>query len=159
MPKWIKASERLPPVNTEVIIRDDGFVYSDKAKAWHKDVTHYEWLDESDQPAPPIPSREEAQIYVDSMPFLDKKLRESNKDWFMAGYDWTVSQIGQPGDGWISVEERLPEYNEDEGCTPCIINCGYGVMEARYGSYKFYKDFDSVLGVTHWMPLPSPHKQ
>lgn len=45
---WVKASNELPPVNVKVVIRDsDGTIYQDQAKSWDKDVTNYEWLDES----------------------------------------------------------------------------------------------------------------
>ncbi len=51
MPKWIKASEQLPPINVKVVIKDpDGTVYQDSSRGWDKNVTNYVWLDES----PPV---------------------------------------------------------------------------------------------------------
>lgn len=50
--KWIKASEKLPPVKKLVIIRDNnGTVYEDSAKEWDKSVTDYKWLDETESPS------------------------------------------------------------------------------------------------------------
>jgi hypothetical protein len=49
--RWIKASERLPPVGVKVIIREDGKAYQDIAlTGWDSRCTSYEWLDESEQP-------------------------------------------------------------------------------------------------------------
>lgn len=47
--KWIKASDELPPAGKPVVIRDeDGYTYSDMAIAWDKDITNYQWLDETE---------------------------------------------------------------------------------------------------------------
>ncbi len=66
-------------------------------------------------------------------------------------------------DGWIDVEERLPE-KLALGQYETILICHYG--NVRVGSW-FANDFYNhslngsghLEGVTHWQPLPSPPKQ
>lgn len=75
---------------------------------------------------------------------------------------------------WISVKDRLPEYDEEVGCEELLF---YVPEEGIfYGTYKykceFYDDekinmfwadnhdYDGgdapIDNVTHWMPLPQP---
>jgi hypothetical protein len=63
-------------------------------------------------------------------------------------------------DGWISVDDRLPDEDQD------VLVCrkvGVGVMVMGYRQYKGlwypygYPHPDPA--VTHWMSLPTPPKQ
>ena len=68
---------------------------------------------------------------------------------------------------WISVEEKLPDYN-DHSYHPIAHNCFCRDIHHNYGFAIFYTpptdrsdpwittddDLDTVL-ITHWMPLPS----
>lgn len=63
--------------------------------------------------------------------------------------------------GWISVEERLP----DKSCR-CIVTNGENVnfdfyesdLAVMYGDpiKGFERWHPSLGGITHWMPLPAP---
>ena len=79
-----------------------------------------------------------------------------------------------PPNEWVSVDERLPEYNPSEGAKSYWIAkkdcCGNWQMKlAQFCDYGYamtvdaetevtwrYWDFTKIVGVTHWMPLPAP---
>lgn len=64
-------------------------------------------------------------------------------------------------DGWVSVDERLPEAKKRESCADCLIfedttYCGYFWVKTQ----TFTNDCDEIMRrVTHWQPLPSPPKE
>lgn len=46
--KWTKASEKLPPINEKVIIKDGEQIYTDSTNlGWDRQITDYEWLEEA----------------------------------------------------------------------------------------------------------------
>ena len=57
-----------------------------------------------------------------------------------------IAAWNRRADGWIPVEERLPE----EGEIVIVSNGGFINMVLNV--------FDAVEGATHWMPMPSPPK-
>lgn len=75
---------------------------------------------------------------------------------------------------WVSVEERLPEYNPGTGAKSYWVakkdNAGNWQMKiAQYCDYGYAMtmdaetevtwrdwDFTKIANVTHWMPLPAP---
>lgn len=74
-----------------------------------------------------------------------------------------------PPNGWVSVEERLPELPEKDWCSKMVISCdknGHvapmiweraqvrGKMIERW-KYHWDRIYDGA-GITHWMPLPAP---
>ena len=79
-----------------------------------------------------------------------------------------------PPNEWVSVEERLPEYNPGTGAKSYWVakkdNAGNWQMKiAQYCDYGYAMnvdaktevtwrdwDFTKIVNVTHWMPLPSP---
>ena len=79
-----------------------------------------------------------------------------------------------PPNEWISVEERLPEYNPGTGAKSYWVakkdNAGNWQMKiAQYCDYGYAMtmdaetevtwrdwDFTKIANVTHWMPLPAP---
>ena len=79
-----------------------------------------------------------------------------------------------PPNEWISVEERLPEYNPGTGAKSYWVakkdNAGNWQMKiAQYCDYGYAMtmdaetevtwrdwDFTKIVNVTHWMPLPAP---
>ena len=79
-----------------------------------------------------------------------------------------------PPNEWISVEERLPEYNPGTGAKSYWVakkdNAGNWQMKiAQYCDYGYVMtvdaetevtwrdwDFTKIVNVTHWMPLPAP---
>ena len=81
-------------------------------------------------------------------------------------FDWET--------GWVSVEERLPEYNPGTGAKSYWVakkdNAGNWQMKiAQYCDYGYAMtmdaetevtwrdwDFTKIANVTHWMPLPAP---
>lgn len=74
--------------------------------------------------------------------------REINKNpAFIAGCEWMLNHQ------WISVEEALPEEYEDK----FVLYCGEYPATASYDSEskQWYWGSHIILGVTHWMPIPS----
>ena len=79
-----------------------------------------------------------------------------------------------PPNEWVSVEERLPEYNPGTGAKSYWVakkdNAGNWQMKiAQYCDYGYAMtmdaetevtwrdwDFTKIANVTHWMPLPEP---
>ena len=79
-----------------------------------------------------------------------------------------------PPNEWVSVEERLPEYNPGTGAKSYWVakkdNAGNWQMKiAQYCDYGYAMtvdaeteitwrdwDFTKIVSVTHWMPLPLP---
>ena len=79
MPKWIKASERLPIKPMDYSTRNESgkkshfiFTGTEISKITFRDQV-YEWLDESDQPAPVFIGKD---FVVRLRALLDKKMRE-----------------------------------------------------------------------------------
>ena len=84
-----------------------------------------------------------------------------------------VSTLTPPNE-WVSVEERLPEYNPGTGAKSYWVakkdNAGNWQMKiAQYCDYGYAMtmdaetevtwrdwDFTKIANVTHWMPLPAP---
>ena len=80
-----------------------------------------------------------------------------------------------PPNEWVSVEERLPEYNPGTGAKSYWVakkdNAGNWQMKiAQYCDYGYAMtvdaetevtwrdwDFTKIVNVTNWMPLPAPH--
>ena len=73
--------------------------------------------------------------------------------------------------GWISVQDRLPEEDENYIVTACDEGCSAGegiwystvVVVAEYykGSWTWYdggREYSLEGIVTHWMPMPQPPK-
>ena len=79
-----------------------------------------------------------------------------------------------PPNEWVSVDERLPEYNPGTGAKSYWVakkdNAGNWQMKiAQYCDYGYAMtmdaetevtwrdwDFTKIVNVTHWMPLPEP---
>lgn len=79
-----------------------------------------------------------------------------------------------PPNEWVSVEDRLPEYNPGTGAKSYWVakkdNAGNWQMKiAQYCDYGYAMtmdaetevtwrdwDFTKIVGVTHWMLLPAP---
>lgn len=64
----------------------------------------------------------------------------------------------EPQSAWISVADRLPEFNID---VICFIRCENGTYVIDTSCYEYSrKDWiiDVVGKVTHWQPLPKPPK-
>ena len=97
--------------------------------------------------------------------------------------DWVQSAIATaptltPPNEWVSVEDRLPEYNPGTGAKSYWVakkdNAGNWQMKiAQYCDYGYAMtmdaetevtwrdwDFTKIVNVTHWMPLPErPEKE
>ena len=78
-------------------------------------------------------------------------------DAFIAGVKWADAHQPSP---WISVEERLPECNQEGKSEYCLIRrFDGGLYAARYLAYRdMWAETDSICdlidGITHWMPIP-----
>ena len=82
-----------------------------------------------------------------------------------------------PPNEWVSVDERLPEYNPGTGAKSYWVakkdNAGNWQMKiAQYCDYGYAMtmdaetevtwrdwDFTKIVNVTHWMSLPAPPKK
>ncbi len=62
--KWTKASEKHPPINAIVVVKDeDGTTYEDSTTTgWDKNITNYSWLEEIKQGIAPCKEVEEKCI-------------------------------------------------------------------------------------------------
>lgn len=90
-------------------------------------------------------------IYID-MTF--KSWEEAVEFWNSRNeYKKLKSEVNTVDNGWISVEERLPqEFDSVIVYDGASIFIGY--HEINYG---FYIDIvDEKIEITHWMPLPEP---
>ena len=85
----------------------------------------------------------------------------------------TMPTLTAPNE-WVSVEERLPEYNPGTGAKSYWVakkdSAGNWQMKiAQYCDYGYAMtvdaeteitwrdwDFTKIVNVTHWMPLPAP---
>ena len=100
--------------------------------------------------------RDDALHIIDSIPAADVVGQE---------------QESNPLNGWISVQDRLPEKDENYIVTACDEGCSAGegiwystvVVVAEYykGSWTWYdggSEYSLEGIVTHWMPMPEPPK-
>ena len=89
------------------------------------------------------------------------------------GCDYFTPTLTPPNE-WVSVEERLPEYNPGTGAKSYWVakkdNAGNWQMKiAQYCDYGYAMtvdaetevtwrdwDFTKIVNVTHWMSLPEP---
>lgn len=64
--------------------------------------------------------------------------------------------------GWISVEDRLPEVPDRHISVEVVmfdgyeVECGFYGNGERFWTHDGHGDFDQHPSVTHWMPLPAP---
>lgn len=71
------------------------------------------------------------------------------KEGFIAGAEWQAKQSP-----WISVEERLPETDDNVFYTNFLsgaLGVGFYINNNWYEAYTG----NVIYGVTHWMPIPS----
>lgn len=89
-----------------------------------------------------------------------EKYANEYQDAFIEGAKWMQDQ---EQDRWISVKDRLPEFD-----VHVIVYCKiYGRYLASYRridtdyNWGDWRDFNNnvCLPPTHWMPLPQPPKQ
>ena len=65
---------------------------------------------------------------------------------------------------WISVEDRLPEYSDDEFADAVLVTDGFVQHMAYFvgGEWRFAESGEIKepmwYRITHWMPLPEPPK-
>lgn len=99
--------------------------------------------------------KDDALHIIDSMPAADVVEQE---------------QESKPLNGWISVEDRLPDNKEHDWVLAQVVeDNGYmhipRVMEYRQlkndwfeETYGWLSEHNGLFTVTHWMPLPDPPK-
>ena len=72
---------------------------------------------------------------------------------FREGANFVLDQIG---DGWISVEERLPE---DKSIVLVWHKNTYGNFICTTSVYSIQYGFESCANISHWQPLPQKPRQ
>ena len=113
---------------------------------------------------------------------MRKALREQERLRGLKGLGWVEAAMDRlstltPPNEWVSVEERLPEYNPGTGAKSYWVakkdNAGNWQMKiAQYCDYGYAMtmdaetevtwrdwDFTKIVNVTHWMPLPKSPKE
>lgn len=69
-----------------------------------------------------------------------------------------MDDVPDNNDGWIPVEERLPE-DERMVLVTCQTKKGIRSTNRAYYDGKFWHGSGSMSGVTAWQPLPEPYKE
>lgn len=84
----------------------------------------------------------------------------SRRRWYQIGY----KDGKRMNDGWIPVEERLPEEPkenpvfDDKPLELYLVDMGGSYPLRAFWNGKEFTDGWSVLKVTAWMPLPEPYR-
>jgi hypothetical protein len=96
-----------------------------------------------------------ARAYFMTISFPNHQAKEDN---FKAGYKSVLSNL--PLDRWISVEERLPEHDNEVIVFERDSFIGDRVTTAFYhadeNKWRFFADSYACHPITHWQPLPAP---
>ncbi len=69
-----------------------------------------------------------------------------------------MDDVPDNNDGWIPVDERLPE-DERMVLVTCQTKKGIRSTNRAYYDGKFWHGSGSMSGVTAWQPLPEPYKE
>ena len=112
--------------------------------------------------------RDAANDWYETTGFTLDHLDGLAQEAFKAGADWQASRSRE--DGWISVQERLPEpHNNDKYTyTLAVLVCEEGTRDQYAatlwrcpdGTMKWEAQGETTeLTVTHWQPLPTPPKE
>ena len=114
---------------------------------------------------------------ADAKPFTEENVKDMIES--DATYEWMANNMNEfifewlksnapsvKADGWVSVEDGLPEDGEDVLCISKSINCPVlaNYNNSAFEVKKYPCPSDRVLiayweDVTHWQPLPNPPKQ
>ena len=93
----------------------------------------------------------EVMKLIDNAPTVAVNCKDC--DGYEAGYSAGLKDAERPQDGWVSVNERLPEaYGEY-----LITDVGGNVRKDIYNDY--FKKFNAEERVIAWRPLPEPYKK
>lgn len=72
----------------------------------------------------------------------------------------------QQEEGWISVEDGLPDFTDKGYAEEFLLGGAAGVFFGLYDGKDFHSAYlwaqghkNPLSGVTHWMPLPKPPQQ
>lgn len=135
---WIAASDRLPPLLTEVL-------------GWHKDDRVRSWFRHSGHP--------KGAPYWETWSPMD---RECDDCGVKEPSHW-MDMPDPPGRAWVSVGDRLPN-----DCDTVWAFDGTDVFMSEYwGEHACFRDCgssydyeglnsDPIFGITHWMDIAVP---
>ena len=91
----------------------------------------------------------------------DKHGECSRREWYQKGYE----DGKKSNDGWIPVEEALPEQSGEYLTTSALGACAVLNFSAKYGLFNAFDDSDkksaekyAIRKVVAWQPLPQPYK-
>ena len=140
-------------------------------EAWLYDNGLREYIDKVCKEKPPaIAYIDDRAICFDGHPETLLKKIQNFQPWYK------MPTLTPPNE-WVSVEERLPEYNPGTGAKSYWVakkdNAGNWQMKiAQYCDYGYAMtvdsetevtwrdwDFTKIVNVTHWMPLPERPKE
>lgn len=120
---------------------------------------------------------------IDGKPYYEIKYKKVGEDYYTVGYssyklDYVVNWLNEcfefcgeakvsvidgndtnvpSNDGWIPVEERLPE-DERMVLVTCQTKKGIRSTNRAYYDGTFWHGSGSMSSVTAWCPLPEPYK-
>ncbi|MCB6310321.1 DUF551 domain-containing protein [Mediterraneibacter glycyrrhizinilyticus] len=120
---------------------------------------------------------------IDGKPYYEIKYKKVGEDYYTVGYssytlDYVVNWLNEcfefcgeakvsigygkdtnvpSNEGWISVEERLPE-DERMVLVTCQTKKGIRSTNRAYYDGAFWHGSGSMSSVTAWQPLPDPYK-
>lgn len=91
---------------------------------------------------------------------VDTSIREAFEKGFRIG---VMKGDAGPTNGWISVEDRLPDKNGQYLCWFGKNRMAKGAAIATYlemrKSFGSLESLETYPNVTHWMPIPEPPKE
>ena len=100
------------------------------------------------------------QKLIEAIRTSDQVVMGPRSEGFNSGLKCAIDLINQhiPDDGWVSVEDRLPEPDVE---VACLIDSEHPVVGRNSSRFNCitYTGLAISGSVTHWMPLPSPPKQ
>ena len=171
--KWIKASERLPEINPDLIFRfedksgvyrgynKDGFIFyvhrkSLNDKLQSEFINTIEWLDESESPQPSAPS-----VSADNQDFLKYTTEARDKFcMYIKSLDWNTEMITSVDDFLICFDQLKERYAQAQ-YVKGWVRVEDGLPESNFERFicclkngmRIEMTFTRLDGIVYWNSL------